>query len=156
MIAFATSFPGSLSEEGTWERGQSLNCFVLPCCYTRASRNDGRPKLKEELNIFILGQVIHRADNVVHRINHYPAESVVCSASTGQRFVRWRALSTHLNNQARGRTRQLLAFDCLLQKIVQGKYALISRSSLYSSKDHSRKESQNARETISRIRIIWG
>ena len=65
-----------------WRRTLGTGCFVLPCCYTRASRNDGRPKLTEELNRFVLGQVIHRADNVVYRINHYPAASVVCSASS--------------------------------------------------------------------------
>ena len=41
--------------------------------------------------------VVQRLDNAIHRINHYPADSVVCFVNTyplDSDFIRWIALSS--------------------------------------------------------------
>ena len=32
--------------------------------------------------LLLLGPVVRKVDNTIHRINHYPADSVVCFANT--------------------------------------------------------------------------
>ena len=40
------------------------------------------PQTKFGIFILLLGPVVQRLDNAIHRINHYPAASVVCFANT--------------------------------------------------------------------------
>ena len=39
-------------------------------------------KSTTQLQITALAPVVQRLDNAIHRINHYPADSVVCFVST--------------------------------------------------------------------------
>ena len=51
-----------------------------------------------------LAPVVRKADNAIHRINHYPADSVVCFVNTyplDSDFIRWIALSSLRTTGAR-------------------------------------------------------
>ena len=40
-----------------------------------------RPGTKDLVRL-LLGPIVQRLDNAIHRINHYPADSVVCFVNT--------------------------------------------------------------------------
>ena len=41
-----------------------------------------KQKFESQLNVIYLAPVVQRLDNAIHRINHYPVDSVVCFVNT--------------------------------------------------------------------------
>ena len=65
-----------------WKNDKRVEEYKRSVIGNRVREQHGNEPCEIAKNFRVLGPVVQRLDNAIHRINHYPVDSVVCFVNT--------------------------------------------------------------------------